>query len=409
MKQRVPLSTDNKCSAFPIPDGAEVVFFGAGQYIQAAIHALMQRGIRPSCIIDNSLAQHGKTVMCIPVLAPADARSLFPDATVVISAAPGHIDDIRAQSAAMGWIEIHDCAFLLSSFDYTQDTFSLGVSAMHFVLDRYFYEYFLKFHPDKLIIPSLDIVITEKCSLKCRDCANLMQYYTDPLDVDLEKLFAALDVFMQSIDHVLEFRVIGGETFMNRNAYKYVDKLRQYKNYTRIAVYSNGTIIPRGENLQCLTHEDTYLRISDYGALSKNLQGMAELFDTHGVTYDAQKCEYWQDCAGIGRRHRTPAELESVFSSCCANKTLTLMNKSIYVCPFAAHAANLGAVPCFPRETVEIDDCISRQEIRNRLFSMLRTEKYFSSCEYCAGRPYESTPLPAAIQTPAPLFYDKLS
>jgi hypothetical protein len=196
---------------------------------------------------------------------------------------------------------------------------------------------------------------------------------------------------------------------MNRNAYQYVERLRQYKNYTRIAVYSNGTIIPHGKNLQCLTHEDTYLRISDYGALSKNLQGIVELFDTHGVVYDAQKCEYWQDCAGIGRRQRTRAEQESVFSSCCANKTLTLLNKSVYVCPFAANAANLGAVPCIPGETLELDESISRQEIRDRLFSMLRTEKYFSSCEYCAGRPLEATPLPAAIQTTAPLCYDKLS
>ena len=31
-----------------------------------------------------------------------------------------------------------------------------------------------------LVIRSVDVVITEKCTLKCKDCANLMQYYQNP-------------------------------------------------------------------------------------------------------------------------------------------------------------------------------------------------------------------------------------
>jgi len=70
-----------------------------------------------------------------------------------------------------------------------------------------------------------------------------------PQDVEFEPLFAALDIFMKCIDHVLEFRVLGGEPFMNRRAHQYLDRLRQYGDATRLSVYSNGTIIPSEDAL----------------------------------------------------------------------------------------------------------------------------------------------------------------
>ena len=38
----------------------------------------------------------------------------------------------------------------------------------------------------------VDIVISERCSLKCVDCSNLMQYYVDPTNTDYEKIISSL-------------------------------------------------------------------------------------------------------------------------------------------------------------------------------------------------------------------------
>ena len=346
--------------------------------------------------------------MGVPVISPTEARAAFPSATVIITTRPGYIEEIRSQLAGMGWTQICDCAHLLSSFEYGRNSFASGVSALHFDLDGYFYEYFVKYFPEKLIIPSIDIVITEKCSLRCRDCANLMQYYTHPQDVDFGQLFSSLDLLMQCVDHVLEFRILGGETFMNRRAHQYVERLRQYGNYTRIAVYSNGTIVPREENLQCLTCDDTYLRVSDYGPLSRKVQEMAKEFDAHRVSYDVLSVSGWQDCSVIVKRERTPEELEGIFSCCCANKTFTLLNGTLYICPFAANADNLGALPLFSKDSLKMDGHLSKQEMRGWIFNMLRNKTYLSACEYCAGRPVGVTLIPAAVQVASPLPYKRL-
>lgn len=45
----------------------------------------------------------------------------------------------------------------------------------------------------KVYLRSIDVVITEKCSLKCKDCSNLMQYYEKPEDISYEKIVLDFD------------------------------------------------------------------------------------------------------------------------------------------------------------------------------------------------------------------------
>ena len=48
------------------------------------------------------------------------------------------------------------------------------------------------FDESKTYMRSLDVMITTKCSLKCRNCSNLMQYYQDPKNTSLEKIIAGV-------------------------------------------------------------------------------------------------------------------------------------------------------------------------------------------------------------------------
>ena len=49
-----------------------------------------------------------------------------------------------------------------------------------------------KFSKDKLRVKHLDLVLTEKCSLKCKDCSNLMQYYSRQKDSEIHLLFKSV-------------------------------------------------------------------------------------------------------------------------------------------------------------------------------------------------------------------------
>ena len=66
---------------------------------------------------------------------------------------------------------------------------------------------------NSLCIRSVDLMITEKCTLKCKDCANLMQFYESPINIDLKEVQLILDNLLKKLDLLYEVRLIGGEPF----------------------------------------------------------------------------------------------------------------------------------------------------------------------------------------------------
>ena len=78
------------------------------------------------------------------------------------------------------------------------------------------------------------MVLTEKCSLKCDGCSNLMQYYAKPIDEDFEQCIKSIDKFLNTVDYVFEIRVLGGEPFMYKRIYEVIEHLYKYDNYGKI-------------------------------------------------------------------------------------------------------------------------------------------------------------------------------
>ena len=232
-----------------------------------------------------------------------------------------------------------------------------------------------------------------------------MQYYATPRDADFSEVFMALDTLMTHVDHVMELRVLGGETFMNPIACEYVRRVRQYSNYTRIAVYSNGTITPPHAHLSDLAHDDTYLRIANYGRLSRKISEITAACDGFGVSYTLDVMPGWHDCARIQEHGRRNDELKTVYESCCANRLFTLLHGRVYPCPFSAHATNLGAIPFSPEDSVEVKGNIVENDIRAWLKRCLQLSEPPEACRYRAGRPLDVLPLPVAAQCGSPLHF----
>ena len=137
----------------------------------------------------------------------------------------------------------------------------------------------------KLHLKSIDIQITEKCSLKCKDCCNLMQYYTHAKDSDLDLLFKSIDRFISCIDILDEFRVIGGDPFMNKNLYKIINRLVTYDKCKSVVVYTNGRIPPKGENLESLRNKKVMLDITNYGEISTAHEKVIEICRKENIAF----------------------------------------------------------------------------------------------------------------------------
>lgn len=255
-----------------------------------------------------------------------------------------------------------------------------------------------------LFLQSLDVAITDKCSLRCRDCSNLMQYFESPQDAEREQLLETVDRIMQAADFVAELRVLGGEPFVSKELPAYIERLCQYQNIWSVVVYTNGTILPKGESLSCLRRKNVLVRISNYGPVSRHVPELVRLFEENEILYSVSNDLKWQDCSGFDFQNRTEPALEALYQTCCVKGTLALKNGMLYACPFAANAAALGAVPAEADEAVAILDGKDTAALREALQAFVK-KPFFKICNYCAGRPLDGLLFPAAIQTPKPLPY----
>ena len=85
--------------------------------------------------------------------------------------------------------------------------------------------------------------------MKCESCANLMQYYDKATNTDIEILKAVKNM-RDNVDHISEFRIIGGEPLMNKKwAEITLGIMEEYPNET-IYIYSNATICPSDKQLE---------------------------------------------------------------------------------------------------------------------------------------------------------------
>lgn len=68
-----------------------------------------------------------------------------------------------------------------------------------------------------LYLYHVEIPVTQKCSLRCKDCVFMMTKFEHPVDYDLEKLLTYMDRLFKVVDGIQIFRILGGEPFIYKN------------------------------------------------------------------------------------------------------------------------------------------------------------------------------------------------
>jgi len=80
-----------------------------------------------------------------------------------------------------------------------------------------------------VVIPHLEMSITTRCNFLCRDCANLISFYQQRQDEDVDPLIQDVKDFLCNVAGVHRFIVMGGETFLYRQLHALVDFLIQQR------------------------------------------------------------------------------------------------------------------------------------------------------------------------------------
>jgi hypothetical protein len=181
---------------------------------------------------------------------------MFPDAQVIISAAD--ILDVRKRVENVGWENWQPATKFLSDFNpYDYEWGKVNPDFVKYTIDTCLLCQSNVMDPNKIFMRSIDIVVTERCSMKCKECSNLMQYYKQPKTYSWEEMESSIDKFLEIVDEVNESRVIGGEPFVNKQCHRVVKKLNDSPKIRQTMIYTNGTICPTDEQMELLKSINT--------------------------------------------------------------------------------------------------------------------------------------------------------
>ena len=114
--------------------------------------------------------------------------------------------------------------------------------------------------------PYFEIVVTTRCSLRCKYCANLIQYYREPYDLEPVVLKSSIAKLMRCCDYVAKVRLIGGEPFLYKDLAEILEFLMRYPQIGSIEIPTNGTVPIRDEQLLSILKQGRgHVYVSDYG------------------------------------------------------------------------------------------------------------------------------------------------
>jgi organic radical activating enzyme len=352
--------------------------------------------------IDSDHKKAGPTGFGVPVYTPAAAVNEMDQECGLINTVID-IQDVLDVVSRLPIRAVYPLGMYLKNTevsDYKNNS-NESDSFLHYSLEavRICHEGF--YSKDGLFLRSVDLVVTEKCSLKCKDCSNLMQYYENPVNVEYDQLVSDFDELCQQVTHIFEVRLIGGEPFMNKDIYRILEYLYTKDNVSRIVVYSNAMIPIKPEYSSLIKNPKLVFSLTNYGDLAKNTPKVIAQLESLGASYRLHEPEYWTDSGIIENFNRSESEMRKLFEDCCGKNLLTLSNGRLYRCPFSANADRLNAIPLNPKNFVSLS--AGPEEIKK----YTREIPYIPACNYCKGRSFDAPSIVPAIQTKMPITYIK--
>jgi sulfatase maturation enzyme AslB (radical SAM superfamily) len=353
--------------------------------------------------IDTDLKKKGMSMGDICVMTIKDAMDSMPvEAVIIVSVIDIQdvLDIVRTlphtRWVALGLYLESGKSSALDGFPESSEFIDYSLSAVEQFHKAYF-------DHDKLFLRSVDVMITERCTLKCRDCSNLMQYYEEPKNISLNQVLDDFNSLANNVDHIFEVRLIGGEPFMNKDIYEIIDVLVKSTKISRLVIFSNAMVPFKLDKIRTLRHPKIVLSLTNYGNLAKKTMDNVSLLDGEGIPYRLHPPENWTDSGVIFDFERSVVENEQLFENCCGKNLLTLSLGKLYRCPFAANADRLGAIPADPKNAVQAS------EGKNAIKTYTRDISYLPACNYCKGRSFDAPQIEPALQTEKPLPYRRFA
>ena len=247
-----------------------------------------------------------------------------------------------------------------------------------------------------VFIPFLVVVVGRKCTLKCKNCSNLIPYSPpDMMSYDYKQILADLLVITQVADvNIIQFQ--GGEPFVYPNLSELLKFALDSNAISQVRIATNGTVFPN-VGLELLANPKLEVRISNYPIVTKKAHELENFLNENGIAnrrHDfASGVGLWNDLGDVDVEP-SKGDISEIFAGCGKSHCLTLENGLIGHCSRCICAPSIQKFQ--PKEGDYLT--IRGERFKERLFDYVTYPKAMEACRYCNGGYSNGIFVEAALQ-----------
>ncbi len=232
----------------------------------------------------------------------------------------------------------------------------------------------------EIYIHRVEIAVTTFCTLKCKDCSNLMQYYNSPYHVDLDILKRSVEGLLESIDSLRNLVILGGEPLVYPEIAPFLEYVISQKKIKRIHILTNGIVMLNDPITKLLSDTKVTVNVSDYGLKEDQINKTCGILKSSGVTYGRIRQRKWFDFGDLSDKGRSTDEVQEQFKK-CKYKCKCILNGRLYICPRASHGMDLGVYG--DNANVDLLDKCETEIRREKILAVYYSDRFIPACRYC--------------------------
>ncbi|MDR1908139.1 MAG: hypothetical protein LBQ43_04760 [Holosporales bacterium] len=254
----------------------------------------------------------------------------------------------------------------------------------------------------RVVIGQVGIIVTSRCTLKCKECSALIPYCTQPLNKTLNDILNDIDILLDVVDYIYVVQLLGGEPFLHGDLDVIIDKLSSSNKVAAINIVTNGTILPNKKVITAMQNKKIRVQISGYPkTLVKNIDGFIDILKLHNVKFNHSTSLKWRHMGDRSFKNRNNGELKELFELCTSTLCNTLIDGEYHICPISGNGMSFGVIPKNATDFVDIRS-LPKMEARQSMRKFF-SRKVFSACNYCDGNTIYSKIIEPAEQVITPI------
>ncbi len=265
-------------------------------------------------------------------------------------------------------------------------------------------------HPKKLFlylsgrifnIQYIEMVLTTRCTLKCKGCSALMDHYKKQSHTNIDINIESLKIILNCCDTIHQLRLLGGEPLCYPDLFKILEFTKQQDKIKRITIVTNGTLLIKNEKIIEILRNDKFdIFISNYGLFSRKKDELIKQLKINNIKYVlGDKERLWRNFGNLECRNRSKKNLKKQFLEC---KIIcnSLYNGKLHHCPRSTHGTNLKKISLRKQDYINLlDKNITEKQLRKKLYKFFYGYvPYIEACNYCNNTIKEMKSIPAGQQ-----------